>query len=525
MVLQSSGAISLSQVQTEFGGTNPISMSEYYSDGAFATAVQGVPASANSINVGLFRGKAKQLPITSSTTYYTDLTRINGSSFTIQQNGINPDVYLQMNSSSYGGQVTHLYGQERLQDFSRVDISFDIFISTSSVADALWFYMGQTSSPTTATIEGATGTSYQLIFEVYNGGGIPRGINLYKNNGVSAVNYSTTSHIASQWLQVAITYNKSSTDTWYVSFNGTNIINFSDANHASWLSNTGNFWGFGSRTGGSTGDFYVRRVNVTVTPPMLLQYSLTGSVGWIAPYTGTVKALVVAGGGGSGGALAGGGGGGGVTNVASASITKGTSYTITVGNGGTSGGNGSGPAPGNGGNSQFGSYTTIGGGAGGIYSYVGGASGGSGGGGAGNATTSVVTSGGTGTAGQGNKGGNGFVYGSGSYAVGGGGGGAGGTGSNATSAGGIGGAGGNGFASSITGSVVYYGGGGGGASRYSAGGAGGLGGGGNGASGSSGTTTSVAIAGTNGTGGGAGGGGNETNGQTGGSGMVILATP
>lgn len=35
MTLQSSGAISLSDVQTEFGGSNPISMSEYYNGGSF----------------------------------------------------------------------------------------------------------------------------------------------------------------------------------------------------------------------------------------------------------------------------------------------------------------------------------------------------------------------------------------------------------------------------------------------------------------------------------------------------------
>ena len=34
MTLQTSGAIALSQVQTEFGGSNPISMSEYYRGGA-----------------------------------------------------------------------------------------------------------------------------------------------------------------------------------------------------------------------------------------------------------------------------------------------------------------------------------------------------------------------------------------------------------------------------------------------------------------------------------------------------------
>lgn len=35
MALQTSGAISLSQVQGEFGGSNPISMSEYYRNGSY----------------------------------------------------------------------------------------------------------------------------------------------------------------------------------------------------------------------------------------------------------------------------------------------------------------------------------------------------------------------------------------------------------------------------------------------------------------------------------------------------------
>ena len=34
MTLQTSGAISLSQIQSEFGGSNPISMSEYYRNGS-----------------------------------------------------------------------------------------------------------------------------------------------------------------------------------------------------------------------------------------------------------------------------------------------------------------------------------------------------------------------------------------------------------------------------------------------------------------------------------------------------------
>lgn len=48
MTLQSSGAISLGNIQTEFGGSNPISISEYYRGGAFVdtgSGTVGIPAS------------------------------------------------------------------------------------------------------------------------------------------------------------------------------------------------------------------------------------------------------------------------------------------------------------------------------------------------------------------------------------------------------------------------------------------------------------------------------------------------
>ena len=44
MTLQSSGSISLSQVQSEMGGTNPISMSEYYLGGSFVPTSVTTPA-------------------------------------------------------------------------------------------------------------------------------------------------------------------------------------------------------------------------------------------------------------------------------------------------------------------------------------------------------------------------------------------------------------------------------------------------------------------------------------------------
>lgn len=62
MTLQSSGAISLSQVQTEFGGANPISMSEYYAGGAnvpgATSGVNGAVPASGAISMSKFYGTA-----------------------------------------------------------------------------------------------------------------------------------------------------------------------------------------------------------------------------------------------------------------------------------------------------------------------------------------------------------------------------------------------------------------------------------------------------------------------------------
>jgi hypothetical protein len=230
-----------------------------------------------------------------------------------------------------------------------------------------------------------------------------------------------------------------------------------------------------------------------------------------------VEYLVVAGGGGGGANHSGGGGAGGLlTGVVS--ITGGTSYTVTVGSGGTAsttsalGSSGS--------NSVFGSITSTGGGRG-AQSGGGGpsgvaVSGGSGGGGDGESNNA----GASGTSGQGNAGGTGT--GSSNNRGAGGGGGAGTVGLNGiqsgSTPGGIGGNGGAGIASGITGAVVTYAGGGGGGAilTASSGGAGGGGAGGVGA---------VGTSGGGNTGGGGGGGGINQNGGAGGSGVVIIRYP
>lgn len=66
MALPSSGPLSLNDIQTEFGGANPISLSEYYRGGAYTTSNNtGVPTSG-AISIGNFYGATRQFSFTIS---------------------------------------------------------------------------------------------------------------------------------------------------------------------------------------------------------------------------------------------------------------------------------------------------------------------------------------------------------------------------------------------------------------------------------------------------------------------------
>lgn len=243
-----------------------------------------------------------------------------------------------------------------------------------------------------------------------------------------------------------------------------------------------------------------------------------------APGQGEFEAtvLIIGGGAGGGTALGGGGGGAGGYREFTKTYYTGTSYTVTVGAGGSA--------------SSTGSDSSIerigsGGGAGGVTT---GGNGGSGGGGNG----FFASSGGSSTSPRcnGSSQGNNGASGAGSFAQGGGGGGS------AAAASGAG-NGGNGTASTITGSsVTRAGGGGGGDTNGGFGitatpGSGGSGGGGNGGSGNQSNNSSQAAGanGTTNTGGGGGGGayykdspaGSNLSGTggNGGSGFVVIKFP
>ena len=247
----------------------------------------------------------------------------------------------------------------------------------------------------------------------------------------------------------------------------------------------------------------------------------------------TVDYLLVAGGGGgggsawtTGGASGGGGGAGEYLYTQAVSLSAGTTYSVTVGDGGVASGYGA--AAGQGLDSVFNAITVNGGGRGGSAngeptSQSVGGFGGSGGGGATFGSTSFV-SGGTSSKTGGGYGTAGGAFTSRNTRWGsGGGGGALTSGSNGTSS--TGGDGGNGRSNTITGTNTTYAGGGGGGtfnggSAYA--GSGGTGGGGS-------ASSTTGGNGVNNKGGGGGGGSygssSHNGGGAGGSGVVILKYP
>lgn len=60
MPLQSTGPISLANIQAELGGTNPVSLSEYYSNATptYPTAASNIPSIGAPISIGMFYGQA-----------------------------------------------------------------------------------------------------------------------------------------------------------------------------------------------------------------------------------------------------------------------------------------------------------------------------------------------------------------------------------------------------------------------------------------------------------------------------------
>jgi hypothetical protein len=148
MALQTSGAISLNDIQTEFGGSNPISISEYYG------AAAGIPASGV-ISIGDFYG--------ASAVTYLDYQTVTvgfapGGQYT-------PAVYGYSTFSSIGSisdGTSDLYGGATIIELYQSDFNALYFEVSGNQSNSGWSTMtvsGQTFNRADASYSYSSGSN------------------------------------------------------------------------------------------------------------------------------------------------------------------------------------------------------------------------------------------------------------------------------------------------------------------------------------------------------------------------------
>jgi len=172
MTLPASGPLSLADIQTEFGGSNPISMNEYYRGGAFVTANNtGVPTSGV-ISVNNFYGTTRRIAIP----------------LTISSNAYNYDVY-----ANRGG--TYVAG---ISDIT-VTVNNSILVGSTSTGTYAMSVPNSFAGGDTVTIvnngviQGMGGAGGDSQFAAQSGGnpGSGAGNALYINRATTIQNNST----------------------------------------------------------------------------------------------------------------------------------------------------------------------------------------------------------------------------------------------------------------------------------------------------------------------------------------------
>jgi len=105
MVLPVSGSISFNDIQTELGGSNPISLNEYYSDNSskYSYTLTAIPKTGNPISISHFRGVSK-VSVPAETTYSA-----GRSVYVSEQNGITKEINIY--TDPYWTQTIKIYVQ------------------------------------------------------------------------------------------------------------------------------------------------------------------------------------------------------------------------------------------------------------------------------------------------------------------------------------------------------------------------------------------------------------------------------
>lgn len=165
MPIQSSGAVKFSEIQSEFGGVNPISASEYYRSGLYVTSNNtGVPTSG-AISISQFYGTSKSAagavvnPLTPSTggsgfgvtSGYVDLSVLRNGTVTVA--GTVDGVVSTINSGSWYSPSSTTIGDSYWVRFTRTANSG----SGSATATTGWLQLNTTRTVSVAVSQGING--------------------------------------------------------------------------------------------------------------------------------------------------------------------------------------------------------------------------------------------------------------------------------------------------------------------------------------------------------------------------------
>ena len=101
MTLQASGAIALTEIQSEFGGSNPIGLNEYYKGGSYVN-----PSLTFGLNAANWSNSNQVIRYTSSNTY----TFIWGGTVVVQATGSNYSSGLDYVTGTASGHTIYKYG-------------------------------------------------------------------------------------------------------------------------------------------------------------------------------------------------------------------------------------------------------------------------------------------------------------------------------------------------------------------------------------------------------------------------------
>ena len=129
MVIPSTGEIRFSQIQTEFGGANPVALSEYYKNATagYASGVTGVPSVGSSYPVSVLRGK----------------------SLTVASATISTDTYAMSNPTKYAG-LYHRFSSFVMPTVTGTTASLVMTANPTSTTFGYieyGLYVGSTSTP------------------------------------------------------------------------------------------------------------------------------------------------------------------------------------------------------------------------------------------------------------------------------------------------------------------------------------------------------------------------------------------